>query len=118
MLLVAYPLYSGTVYIDEDSRDLLERVNPDLPTFINLRNCIAFYWTGVKEGNAPLTYTVSGRNSTDWEWSHTGQITGLAGQWFRVVIKPPRAYDQYRIEVSGGTQRLHSKIIVVEEVFE
>ncbi|GIV07240.1 MAG: hypothetical protein KatS3mg017_0442 [Fimbriimonadales bacterium] len=71
-------------------------------------------WTGVKTGNAPVQYTVRGGDQHGWRWTHTGAITRQCpDQWFRVALKIPRRTERLRIEVSGATQVLKSKIVGV-----
>jgi hypothetical protein len=111
-------LYVGTLQVGATPKDVLNQAEPLAPTFVNAEQCRAFYWTGVKGSDAPIAYTVRGGNANGWQWSASGQITGNARSWFRVVIKPPAPYNWYRFEVSGASQSLHSKITGVEEVAE
>jgi hypothetical protein len=111
-------LYAGTLQVEATPKDVLNQAEPLAPTFVNAERCRAFYWTGVKGSDAPIAYTIRAGNINGWQWSASGQITGNARGWFRVVIKPPAPYDRYRFEVSGALQTLHSKITGIEEVAE
>lgn len=118
MRTVPLTLYVGTLQVESTPKDVLNQAEPLSPTFVNTERCRAFYWTGVKGGDAPITYTIRAGNAKGWQWSASGQITGNARGWFRVVVKPPAAYNWYRFEASGAPQTLHSKITGVEEVAE
>lgn len=109
-------LYVGVVQVDTATKDVLNQTGPLTPTFVNMAACRAFYWTGVKRGDAPIAYTVRGGNDNGWQWSASGQITGTSGSWFRVVLKPPAPYPWYRLEVFGAPQLLHSKLTGLQEV--
>ncbi|BCW95428.1 MAG: hypothetical protein WHS44_00185 [Fimbriimonadales bacterium] len=109
-------VYVGVVQVDASAKDVLNQTEPLAPTFVNMEAYRAFYWTGVKRGDAPIAYTVRGGNGNGWQWSASGQITGTAGSWFRVVLKPPAPYSRYRLEVSGAPQLLHSKLTGLQEV--
>jgi hypothetical protein len=109
----AEPLYTGELQVGGASVDLLSQSDPAAPTFVNCRAYRVLLWTGVKTGNAPLQYTVRGGDQHGWQWTHTGAITVGANQWFRVAIKMPRRTAWLRIEVSGATQTLRSKIVGV-----
>ncbi len=111
-------VYVGVVQVGPSARDVLNQAEPLAPTFVNMEAYRAFYWTGVKRGDTPITYTVRGGNDNGWQWSASGQITGMAGSWFRVVLKPPAPYSRYRLEVSGTPQLLQSKIVGLQEVEE
>jgi len=111
-------LYVGTLQVEATPKDLLNQAEALPPTFVNAKRYRAFYWTGVKGSDAPIAYTIRAGNAAGWQWSASGQITGNARGWFRVVVKPPAAYEWYRFEVSGALQTLHSKITGIEEVTE
>lgn len=99
--------------LDGLTKDLLMQSDPNVPTFVNCRAYRMLLWTGVKTGNAPVQYTVRGGDQHGWQWTQTGTIQTGASPWFRVVIKIPRRTDWFRIEVSGATQTLRSKIVGV-----
>ena len=111
-------LYVGTLQVESTSKDILNQSEPLAPTFVNAASLRAFYWTGVKESDEPIAYTVRAGNANGWQWSQSGQVVGNARGWFRVVVKPPAAYDWYRVEVAGAPQALRGKITGVEEVVE
>jgi hypothetical protein len=95
------------------SMDLLGQSDTNAPTFVNCRAYRVLLWTGVKTGNAPVHYTVRGGDQHGWRWTQTGAIQSGANQWFRVALKLPHRMEWLRIEVSGGTQALKSKIVGV-----
>lgn len=113
MYCAAEPLYAGTLQVETVAYDLLRQADPTLPTFINCRAYRALLWTGIKTGNAPISYTVRGGSEHGWQWTYAGVITAAAGQWFREVIRLPRRMAWLRVEVSGATQTLVSKIVGV-----
>ncbi|GIV07756.1 MAG: hypothetical protein KatS3mg017_0958 [Fimbriimonadales bacterium] len=113
MYKVIQPLYTGELQVSGSPGDLLRQPDPAAPTFVNCRAYRMLLWTGVKTGNAPVQYIVRGGDQHGWRWIHTGAITNSARQWFRVVLKIPRRTERLRIEVSGATQVLKSKIVGV-----
>ncbi|MCS7301508.1 MAG: hypothetical protein NZ556_08150 [Fimbriimonadales bacterium] len=106
-------LYTGELRMNGVSVELLGRADSAQPTFVNCRAFRVLLWTGVKTGNAPIQYTVRGGDQHGWQWTHTGAITTGANQWFRVAIRMPRRTAWLRIELSGATQTLRSKIVGV-----
>ncbi|MEN3001376.1 MAG: hypothetical protein ABDI19_05990 [Armatimonadota bacterium] len=104
-------LYVGELTVGTTPSDLFGRVNSNAPTFINCDQYIAFIWTGVKSGGAPVQYTIHGGDARGWRWQRTGTIVANANEWFRVVIKPITRSEWYRIEVAGASQVLRSKIV-------
>lgn len=101
------------ITVSAAAQDLLGQTGVNAPTFVNCSRYQAFLWTGVKSGDAPISYTVRGGDARGWQWQQTGTIATNAGQWFRIVIKPALPCEWYRIEVVGATQTLHSKIVGV-----
>ncbi len=100
--------------MEGSARELLGQVDAAQPTFVNCRAYRVLLWTGVKTGSAPVHYTVRGGNEHGWQWTHTGVIATGANQWFRVAVKMPRRTAWLRIEVSGATQTIKSKIVGIE----
>lgn len=111
MATVAEPLYTGELRVDGASAELLGQISTAQPTFVNCRAYRVLLWTGVKTGSAPVQYTVRGGDEHGWLWMHTGVIATGANQWFRVAVKMPRRTAWLRIEVSGATQTIKSKIV-------
>lgn len=106
-------LYIGELRVNEAVAELLGQTDAAQPTFVNCRAYRVLLWTGVKTGNSPLQYTVRGGDQYGWQWMHTGAITTGANQWFRVAVKMPRRTEWLRIEASGATQTVVSKIVGV-----
>jgi hypothetical protein len=107
------PLYVGTISVGATPVNLLGTPAPDTPTLINCQTYKMFVWCGVKNQDAPIQFTVRGGDARGWQWTFSGTITGSAGAWFRVAVRPNALYERYRFEVSGSPQILRSKIIGV-----
>ena len=106
--------------VDATPRDLLGTLGVDTsPTLVHCEGFRSFVWTGRKAGNADLLLFVVCGNGQNWVESFSVPISGSAGSWFRVEVKPPKIYPAYRfIVVSGGAQEVRSKLIgYKQEVF-
>jgi hypothetical protein len=113
MLVLGEPLYVGTIAVGAAPVNLLGTAAPDAPTLINCHAYKMLLWCGVKGGDAPIHFTVRGGDSRGWRWTFSSTITGNAGAWFRIAVRPDALYERYRFEVSGATQTLRSKIVGV-----
>ncbi len=114
------PLVVATLRVDATPRDLLGTLGVDTsPTLVHCEAFRSFVWTGWKSGSADLLLFIICGDGRDWLHAFSRIVSGSAGSWFRVEIKPPRLYPAYRfIVTSSSIQEVRSKLIGYrQEVF-
>lgn len=114
------PLIVSILRVDLTPRDLLGTPGVDSsPTLVHCERFRSFVWMGWKSGGADLALFTLYGDDDNWLGAFSTIVSGSAGSWFRVEIKPPKLYFAYRfIVLSNSVQELRSKLIgYLQEVF-